>query len=86
MAFPTAGTARISSWWTSMNIIGQMFTDKDGIADDGRIAAFLLMLTYIGNSVYAVYLGQVWHPQDFGIGAGALVTGLGALLKLRGDN
>lgn len=69
-----------------MNFIKQMFTDKDGIADDGRIAAFLMMLTYVGNSVYALYLGQAWHPQDFGIGAGALVAGLGALLKLRGNN
>lgn len=69
-----------------MNFIRQMFTDKDGIADDGRIAAFVLMLTYVGCSVYAVHLGQPWHPQDFGIGAGALVAGLGALLKLRGNN
>lgn len=69
-----------------MNFVQQMFTDKDGIADDGRIAAFLMMLTYVGNSTYALYLGQPWHPQDFGIGAGALVAGLGALLRLRGEN
>lgn len=69
-----------------MNFIKEMFTDKNGIADDGRIAAFVLMLTYVGNSTYATYLNQLWHPQDFGIGAGALVAGLGALLKLRGEN
>lgn len=69
-----------------MNFIKQMFTDKDGIADDGRVAAFLLMLTFVGNSIYALVLNQPWHPQDYGIGAGALVAGAGALLKLRGDN
>ena len=69
-----------------MNPIKQMFTDKDGVWDDGRIAAFIMVLAFVYNSVHAVNLNQMWNPQEYGVGAGALVAGLGALLKLRGDN
>lgn len=69
-----------------MNFLKQMFTDKDGVWDDGRIAAFMLMLAFVFNSLHALFLEQVWNPQEYGIGAGALVAGLGALLRLRGEN
>lgn len=70
------------------NFIKEMFTDKDGITDDGRITAFMLVLAFIGNSVISVVMStaHAFDAQSFGIGSGALVAGVGALLKLRGDN
>ena len=71
-----------------MNFLKQMFVDKDGVADMERVAAFFMVLAFVWNAVHALYLPtpQVWNPQDYGIGAGALAAGLGALLRLRGEN
>ncbi len=69
-----------------LKFIKSGFTGPDGSLDDGRVAAFMLVLTFIGNSIYALHLKQAWDPQTYGIGAGALVAGVGALFKLRGDN
>lgn len=63
----------------------EVLSNNDGQWDDGRITAFLLILTFILNSIYALYLQQLWSPQNFGIGAGALVAGIGGFFNLRGD-
>ena len=63
-----------------------LLADPNGVPDDGRLAALLIVLSYIGNSAYALHLGQVWNPQDYGIGAGAVLAGAGGLFKLRAGN
>ena len=68
-----------------MNWLIKGFTCQDGSMDDGRVAAFLLVLTFIGNSIFAIYKGQVWEPNNYGIGAGALVAGIGVLFGQRKD-
>lgn len=68
-----------------MNWIKELFADAQGLADDARIGAFLLIITYCGASVYAIYGGQKWDAQAFGLGAGFLATGVGALFGLRKD-
>ena len=67
-----------------MDWIKKLFADADGIPDDARVAAFLLVLSFIGNATFALYKGQPWNAQDFGIGAGALAAGIGGLFGLRG--
>jgi len=62
------------------------FTTDKGELDDARVAAFLLVLTYIVASIYAIQQGQTWNPKDFGIGAGALVLGIGGWFGFRGNN
>lgn len=69
-----------------MEWIKQVFSDPKGTPDDARIAAFILVLTYCGAAVYALYKGQTWNPQEFGIGAGALVAGVGVLFGQRKEH
>jgi len=64
------------------------FTTKEGDLDDGRVIAFMLVLTFIGNTLYATYVNfaHTFDMQNFGIGAGALCGGIGAFFGLRKDN
>ena len=66
-------------------MLKELLTDAQGVWDDARFHASLLVLAYIGCSIYAIYKGQEWNPQSFGAGAGFLATGIGAWFKLRGD-
>jgi hypothetical protein len=65
-----------------------LLSDAVGIADDARVGAFLLVLTYCGATVASVVMSPTheFHAQEFGIGAGALAAGIGALFGLRKDN
>jgi len=71
-----------------MNWINLMFSDANGIPDDARIAAFLLVLAYIINSSMGVYLSEehLFDPEKFGIGAGALSAGVGVWFGARKGN
>lgn len=70
-----------------MGWIKQLMADAQGVADDGRVAAFLTVLGFIGCAIHAVAVkGQQFDPQAYGIGAGALFAGIGALFGLRKDN
>lgn len=71
-----------------MNWLKQLFADGNGVPDDARIAAFLIVLTYCGNSIFAVIRGEhhSFDMQAYGIGAGAMVAGVGALFGLRKGN
>ena len=62
-------------------------TGIDGVSHDiGRWGAVLMCLTGIGLQIYAVgWKGQAFDMQAFGIGSGALATGIGAMLKLKAD-
>ncbi|MHB1023320.1 MAG: hypothetical protein ACYC0Z_13015 [Acidobacteriaceae bacterium] len=67
-----------------MNWIKSMFSDPSGMADDARVAAFLVILSFVGNSAFALYKGQPWNPQEYGLGAGALAAGIGVWFGQRG--
>jgi len=71
-----------------MNWISQMFSDANGVPDDARIAAFLLVISYITNSAIGVYLGpdHLFDAEKFGIGAGALAAGVGVWFGARKGN
>lgn len=66
--------------------IKKAFEDAQGIPDDARVAAFLLVLSFIGNAAFALHKGQVWNAQDFGIGAGTLAAGIGGWFGFRKSN
>ncbi len=71
-----------------MNIgawLKSVLTDPNGLWDDARICAVLMVLAYIGLSGWDVIkLGQHFDMQQFGVGAGALSAGVGGWFKLRG--
>jgi hypothetical protein len=71
-----------------ISFIREMFSDPKGLLDDARVAAFIIVLTFCGNSVISVVMNSthIFAAQDFGIGAGALVAGIGILFGQRKDN
>ena len=77
--------------FTDSSVIRSLFKDsltgKDGESYDvGRIAAMLGTITYVGISVHIAWnltAGQMFPFQDYGIGFGAMATGVGVLLKLK---
>ena len=67
-----------------MNWINKMFCDPNGIPDDARISAFLLVMSYIALAIIDVGFHKAsFHYQDFGTGAGLLAVGVGGWFKLR---
>lgn len=62
-----------------------ILTGIDGQTHDiGRHLALATSAAGIGLQVYAVVVrGQPFSFQEFGIGAGALAAGVGAMLKLK---
>lgn len=66
--------------------IARMFEDASGVPDDARVGAFVMVLGFVGSSVWSVAVGNEFKPQDWGIGAGALLAGVGGLFGLRKDN
>jgi hypothetical protein len=71
-----------------MGWIRKMFEDVQGIPDDARVAAFLIVLTFLGNSIASVALGagHVFNPETFGIGAGSMAAGVGVWFGARKAN
>lgn len=67
-----------------MGFISNILTGKDNKTHDfGRVAGAASLLTGLGLEIYAVYKGQPFDMQAFGIGVAAMATGIGALLKLK---
>jgi hypothetical protein len=69
-----------------MKWLKRMFEDANGVPDDARVSAFLLVLGFICSSLYSVYIGHEFKPQDWGIGAGALAAGIGGWFGFRKEN
>lgn len=59
-------------------------TDK-GELDDARLAAFMLVVAYITHSALSIYMSPThsFDAQNWGMGAGALCAGIGALFGFR---
>ena len=62
-------------------------TTRDGESGDvGRALGVLLVLAFIGISIYVyIVLKQAFNPTEWGVGAGGTTAGIGALLKLKKD-
>jgi hypothetical protein len=71
-----------------LNWLNRAFSDASGEPDDARIAALLMVLTYLGNSIASVVLSEhhVFDAQAFGIGAGAIAGGVGVWFGARKGN
>ncbi len=70
-----------------INWIKQLFQAPDGLPDDGRVAAFMLVLSYIVYAGWSViYQGKAFDPQQYGVGIGAMLAGTGVLFGQRKGN
>ncbi|HEY7985324.1 MAG TPA: hypothetical protein VIE17_00215 [Methylophilaceae bacterium] len=79
---PTNKHAQMFHW------LNRAFSDATGEPDDARIAAFMMVLTFLGNSIVSVVLNEhhIFDAQAFGIGAGALAGGVGVWFGARKGN
>lgn len=68
-------------------VLKQLLTGGDNQTHDiGRWMAAIIGASGVVFQGWAViHNGQPFNMQDFGIGAGALATGVGAMLKLKQD-
>ena len=67
--------------------ISKMLSDPQGVPDDGRVAALLMVLAYIALASWNVIaLHHRFDMLQFGGGAGTLSGGIGAWLGLRKGN
>ncbi len=67
--------------------ISKLLADPAGLPDDGRVAAMLLVLGYLGLSGWNVIaLHHAFDMQQFGVGAGALSAGVGGWFGFRKGN
>jgi hypothetical protein len=72
---------------SSKDVLKMLLTESDNVTHDlFRYMALGSILTGLGLSIYAVLEGQPWNMQSFGIGIGVLLAGVGAALKLKGEN
>jgi hypothetical protein len=67
--------------------IKKMLEDSAGIPDEARVAAIMMVLSFIGLAGWdLIALGHAFNAQTFGIGAGALAAGVGGWMYGRGKN
>ena len=52
--------------------------------NEAHFLTAIIAITYCTASLWALKQGQPWDPQRFGIGGGALASGLGAWIGIRG--
>jgi hypothetical protein len=65
-------------------VIRDCLTGVDGVTyDPARVYGALAILVFLGNSMYAIYLGQPWGAIDFGTGFGLVMAGFGAAVAMK---
>lgn len=73
-----------------LSFIKSGYTTDKGELDDARIAAILLVLTYVAMGLYGIHKVEsrdiAAFVQSWAIGAAALTGGIGAWFGLRKDN
>jgi hypothetical protein len=80
---------RVSSWGSSMfslikKVIHDCLTGVDGVTyDPARVYGGMAILVFLGNSMYAIYLGQPWGAIDFGTGFGMVIAGFGTAVFMK---
>ena len=64
----------------------KMLEDSEGIPDEARVSAMLLVLSFITLAGWDLMaLAHAFNAQNYGIGIGALAAGIGGWFKMRGD-
>jgi len=65
----------------------QLITESDNRTHDlVRYLSAIAVLAGIGLTVYSVYKGAPFSIQDYGIGIGSLIGGIGAALGLKKES
>ena len=65
----------------------KLLEDDNGIPDEARVSAMLLVLGFLGAAAWdIVALKHAFNAQAYGIGAAALAAGVGAWMGFRGKN
>ncbi len=60
------------------------FTESDGKTFDVvRLLYVLGVLSYIGMSIWSLFRGQHWEPEQYGYGFAATLVGGGAAIGIR---
>ena len=68
-------------------ILRQMFTESDNQTFDlYRLISFVTISVGLFLSFWSVMNGQEWKFQDFGIGAGSLLAGVGVAHGLKKES
>ena len=70
-----------------INWIKKLFEDPNGIPDEARVSAMLLVLGYVGMGAWSIVMEH--RPMDFqqyGVGIGAMAAGIGGWFWGRKDN
>jgi hypothetical protein len=68
-------------------IIKDWFTGPDGVSYDvGRALWFVGILTFLGCTVYALFMGQKWDAIAYGTGLGGLLAGGGAAIGFKANS
>jgi hypothetical protein len=74
---------------TTAKLLKDITTTKSGESFDmGRVIGLLLIAAVVPGSIRGMWIATPEHPfawQDFGIGVGSLITGIGALLWAKKD-
>lgn len=67
--------------------IKKLFEAPDGLPDEGRVAAMSLVASFIGLAAWSVIVDhRPFDPQQYGIGIGGMMAGIGALFGFRKGN
>lgn len=65
-------------------VFASLFKQANGTWDLSRVLMAAMAVAYIGQSAYALWSGQHFDWQAFGIGAGAITGGGGAGVWMHG--
>ena len=69
------------------DVARQLLTESDNTTHDlYRYIALFSALSGIAFQGYAIFKGQTYSIQDFGVGMGALLAGVGVALGLKKEN
>ena len=69
------------------DVIRQLLTESDNITHDlYRYMAVASVVSGLGLQIIAVFKGQPFDMQAFGVGTGALLAGVGVALGMKKEN
>jgi hypothetical protein len=72
-------------WNAIITYIKSMVADPNGLADDARLCALLLVFTFIGGVLIDLLINHnKFEPQAYGLGSASLCGGVGAWFLMRG--
>jgi len=68
------------------SVLASLFKQANGTWDLSRVLMACMALAFIGQSAYALWRGQAFDWQSFGIGAGAITGGGAAGVWMHGKS